>query len=198
MAGTVRNAGSTLPPPQSPLGCRVGRSFFFFKLCAPARSHRRHVVAHTMARMNRGEVRYKRKRSCQSTTLLALLCGLAGEEDLCLLLSVYSLHRWSLYRQLVAPTTMEGICPNYDFFTVIGGFDFKELLRFEKPHFMQLLRRLELPEFIEIHRCAIRGIPNVTGGELLLLCPAACSLSQTEGCCTPCYKHVSCNVFMVV
>ena len=40
----------------------------------------------------------------------------------------------------------------YDFFEVIGGFDFKELLRFEKAHFRQLLHELELPDVIEIAR----------------------------------------------
>ncbi|CAB1114649.1 unnamed protein product [Ectocarpus sp. CCAP 1310/34] len=37
----------------------------------------------------------------------------------------------------------------YDFMAVLGGFDFKELLRFEKPHFRRLLAALELPpEFV--------------------------------------------------
>lgn len=56
------------------------------------------------------------------------------------------------YEQLVAPTTLEGVCPTHDFFEVIGGFDFKELFRFEKPHFLFLIAELQLPEFIEIYR----------------------------------------------
>ncbi|CAB1101203.1 unnamed protein product [Ectocarpus sp. CCAP 1310/34] len=37
----------------------------------------------------------------------------------------------------------------YDFMEVLGGFDFKELLRFEKPNFRRLLAALELPpEFV--------------------------------------------------
>ncbi|CAM9918539.1 unnamed protein product [Laminaria digitata] len=85
-------------------------------------------------------------------TLLAVVCGAAGAEDLCLLLCAYSLYQWSLFQQLVSPTTLESVCPNYDFFEVIGGFDFKELLRFEKAHFRQLFHELELPDVIEIAR----------------------------------------------
>ncbi|CAM9979863.1 unnamed protein product [Laminaria digitata] len=105
-----------------------------------------------MARLKRGKVRHERHQSCMNMTFLAVVCGAAGAEDLCLLLCDYSLYQWSLFQQLLSPTTLESVCPNYDFFEVIGGFDFKELLRFEKAHFRQLLHELELPDVIEIAR----------------------------------------------
>ncbi|CAN0443399.1 unnamed protein product, partial [Laminaria digitata] len=83
---------------------------------------------------------------------MALLWGISGEDDICAFFCFYSIYQWAMYRQLVEPTSFPGLCPQYDFFEVLGGFDFKELLRFEKPHFLQLLGELELPENIVIPR----------------------------------------------
>lgn len=63
---------------------------------------------------------------------------------------MYSLLRWQMLEQLLTPTTIDGV--RMDFFEVIGGFDFKELFRFEKPHFLELLEALQLPETFEISR----------------------------------------------
>lgn len=57
-----------------------------------------------------------------------------------------------MYQQLISPTTLPGLLPTHDFLEVIGGFDFKELFRFEKHHFRQLLVLLELPQHVEISR----------------------------------------------
>lgn len=105
-----------------------------------------------MARLNRGKVRYKRYQSCRTMSMLALIVGVTGEEDLFVIFLLYSMYRWSLYRQLCTPTTLPGLRPLHDFFDAIGGFDFKELFRFEKHHFLQLLRELELPDHIEVSR----------------------------------------------
>ncbi|CAB1111198.1 unnamed protein product [Ectocarpus sp. CCAP 1310/34] len=67
-------------------------------------------------------------------TLLELISGVAGEEDLCMLVCVCCLYEWRRYHELHAPTTLEGVFPNLNFFEAIGGFDFKEVFRFEKPH----------------------------------------------------------------
>ena len=45
---------------------------------------------------------------------------------------------------------MQNMKENY--FDVLGGFDFLEFFRFEKPHFLELLEELQLPAFIEITR----------------------------------------------
>ncbi|CAB1102246.1 unnamed protein product [Ectocarpus sp. CCAP 1310/34] len=105
-----------------------------------------------MARLNRGRVRYGRYQSCSQMTLLASIGVVAGEEDLCMLWCVCCLYEWRRYHELLAPTTLEGVFPNLNFFEAIGGFDFKEVFRFEKPHFLQLLRRLELPDSSEVSR----------------------------------------------
>ncbi|CAB1109359.1 unnamed protein product [Ectocarpus sp. CCAP 1310/34] len=57
----------------------------------------------------------------------------------------------------------------YDFMEVLGGFDFKELLRFEKPHFRRLLAALELPPEFVISR----------GGRGVLRIPARLCLAVT-------------------
>ena len=44
------------------------------------------------------------------------------------------------------------MCPKLDLFDVIEGFNFKELLIFEKPHFLQLIKELDLPDVSEIVR----------------------------------------------
>ncbi|CAB1111746.1 unnamed protein product [Ectocarpus sp. CCAP 1310/34] len=105
-----------------------------------------------MARLNRGRVCYERYQSCSHMTPLALICGVAGEEDLCMLLCVCCLYEWRRHHELLAPTTLEGLFPNLNCFEAIGGFDFKEVFRFENPHFLQLLRRLELPDSFEVSR----------------------------------------------
>eukprot|EP00752_Nemacystus_decipiens_P012511 g11081.t1 len=58
--------------------------------------------------------------------------------------------KWRAYLELVAPTRLDGL--RYDFMEVLGGFDFKELFRFEKPHFRRLLAALELPPELQIMR----------------------------------------------
>ena len=92
----------------------------------------------------------ERYAECLQLTTIATLCGLVGEEDLFLVLGMYSLLRWQMLEQLLAPTTIDGV--GMDFFEVNGGFDFKELFRFEKPHFLELLEALQLPETFEISR----------------------------------------------
>ncbi|CAB1099714.1 unnamed protein product [Ectocarpus sp. CCAP 1310/34] len=105
-----------------------------------------------MARLARGRIRYERYDECMLVLLLAVLCALAGEEDMFLVMAMFGLAKLEAYEELIAPTILEGVCPMYNFFDAIGGLDFKELFRFEKPHFRELLHELQLPEEIEIHR----------------------------------------------
>ncbi|CAB1108439.1 unnamed protein product [Ectocarpus sp. CCAP 1310/34] len=55
-----------------------------------------------------------------------------------------------MYEQLVAATTIEGI--RFDYLERIGAYDFKELFRFEKPHFLELLNALQLPDTFKVSR----------------------------------------------
>lgn len=105
-----------------------------------------------MARLARGQIRHERYQQCLQLVGLAVLCALAGDDDMFLVMAGLSVLQLQEYEQLVAPTTLEGVCPTHDYMEVIGGFDFKELFRFEKPHFLLLLAELQLPEFIEIYR----------------------------------------------
>lgn len=84
--------------------------------------------------------------------MIALLAKLSDEEDVFLVISVMAVREFMLYHELVAQTTLQGIYPHLDFYQEIGGFDFWELFRFEKPHFLQLLEELQLPDDIEIYR----------------------------------------------
>ncbi|CAB1105988.1 unnamed protein product [Ectocarpus sp. CCAP 1310/34] len=103
-----------------------------------------------MARLARGRLAAERYAESIQVTTIAALCALVGGEDLFIVLGTYSLLRWQMYKQLVAATTIEGI--RFDYFERIGGFDFKELLRFEKPHFLDLLGALQLPNTFEVSR----------------------------------------------
>ncbi|CAB1110302.1 unnamed protein product [Ectocarpus sp. CCAP 1310/34] len=105
-----------------------------------------------MARLARGRIRYERYDECMLVLLLAVLCALAGEEDMFLVMAIFGVAKLEAYEELIAPTILEGVCPMYNFFDAIGGLDFKELFSFEKPHFRELLHELQLPEEIEIHR----------------------------------------------
>ncbi|CAB1115709.1 unnamed protein product [Ectocarpus sp. CCAP 1310/34] len=105
-----------------------------------------------MARLARAKLRSERYDECITGMLVAVLCALAGEEDLFLVLSLLGLVQLEAYEELITPTILEGVYPTYNLFYAIGGMDFKELFRFEKPHFRQLLYELELPKCIEIYR----------------------------------------------
>lgn len=102
-----------------------------------------------MARLRRSKLGRDRYQECVDMTALAFILALRGERNLFLCVGAYSLLLWARYEELVAPTTIEGI--RYDFFEVIGGFDFKELFRFEKQDFLELLTELEVPD-LEISR----------------------------------------------
>ncbi|CAB1101205.1 unnamed protein product [Ectocarpus sp. CCAP 1310/34] len=82
-----------------------------------------------MARLERGRIRYERYDECMQIMALALLCALAGEEDLFLVMTMFGLVKLEAYQELVAPTTLQGVYPMYNIFDAIGGFDFKELFR---------------------------------------------------------------------
>lgn len=103
-----------------------------------------------MARLARGRIAAERYAECIQLTTIAALCALVGQEDLFIVLGTYSLLRWRQYEELVAPTRIEGV--RVDFFEIMGGFDFKELFRFQKPHFLELLAALQLPETLEVSR----------------------------------------------
>ncbi|CAM9620877.1 unnamed protein product [Hapterophycus canaliculatus] len=105
-----------------------------------------------MARLARGQIRHERYGVCLQIVTLAVLCSTVGDDDLFLVMAAFGVLQLQGYEELVAPTTLEGVCPNHDYFEVIGGFDFKELFRFEKPHFLSLLAELQLPACIEIYR----------------------------------------------
>lgn len=83
---------------------------------------------------------------------VALLCALAGEEDLFLAITMLGLVQLEAYEELMAPKILEGVCPMYHCFDAIGGLDFKEICRFEKPHFHQLLYELQQLDETEIYR----------------------------------------------
>lgn len=84
----------------------------------------------------------------------AVLCALAGQEEVFVFLHALAAQQLQAYEDLVQPTALAGVYPNHDFMEVIGGFDFKELFRFEKPDFLLLLEELDLPDELEIRRCA--------------------------------------------
>eukprot|EP00903_Cladosiphon_okamuranus_P016328 g15058.t1 len=69
-----------------------------------------------------------------------------------LVVAMFGLAKLEAYEELIAPTILAGVCPMHNFFDAIGGLDFKELFRFEKPQFRELLDELQLPGEIEIHR----------------------------------------------
>ncbi|CAB1100220.1 unnamed protein product [Ectocarpus sp. CCAP 1310/34] len=86
-----------------------------------------------MARLHRARTGHERYAECMRILMLA-----AG---------AYWVVKWRAFQELVAPTQLNGM--RHDFMEVLGGFDFKELLRFEKPRFRRLLAALELPpEFV--------------------------------------------------
>ncbi|CAB1110146.1 unnamed protein product [Ectocarpus sp. CCAP 1310/34] len=100
-----------------------------------------------MARLHRARMGHERYAECMRILLLAAVCGALGEEDLLLVFGAYWVVKWRAFQELVAPTQLDGM--RYDFMEVLGGFDFKELLRFEQPHFRRLLAALEFPpEFV--------------------------------------------------
>ncbi|CAB1116004.1 unnamed protein product [Ectocarpus sp. CCAP 1310/34] len=103
-----------------------------------------------MARLHRAKLGHARHAECVRILMLCLACSVLGEEDMCLVLGALWLLKWRAYEELVRPTVLDGV--RYDFFEVLGGFDFKELFRFEKPHFLLLLAALELPAELEIWR----------------------------------------------
>lgn len=105
-----------------------------------------------MARLQRAKIRHQRWARCTRIIMLALVAELAGEEDVFLVTALLAIRQLMLYRELVAHTTLPGIYPHLDFYQEIGGFDFWELFRFEKPHFLILLEELQLPDAIEIFR----------------------------------------------
>ncbi|CAB1118668.1 unnamed protein product [Ectocarpus sp. CCAP 1310/34] len=67
---------------------------------------------------------------------------------MCVMLGALWLLKWRAYREFILPTVLDGV--RYEFFEVLGGFDFNELFRFEKPPFLRLLAALELPAQLEI------------------------------------------------
>lgn len=105
-----------------------------------------------MARLQRGKIRHERYEMYLCVITTALMCALAGEEEIFLVLAAVAAEQLRAYEDLVQPTTLAGVYPDYDFMEVIGGFDFKELFRFEKPDFLLLLEELELPNELEISR----------------------------------------------
>ncbi|CAB1108179.1 unnamed protein product [Ectocarpus sp. CCAP 1310/34] len=103
-----------------------------------------------MTRLHRAKLGRERLGQCMHILLLAVVCAALGEDDLFLVLGAYWMLKWRAYLELVAPTQLGGV--RYDFMEVLGGFDFKEVFRFEKSHFRQLLAALELPPELEIRR----------------------------------------------
>ncbi|CAB1105922.1 unnamed protein product [Ectocarpus sp. CCAP 1310/34] len=122
-----------------------------------------------MARLHRARMGHERYAECMRIVMLAAVCGVLGEEDLLLVVGACWVVKWPAFQELVAPTHLDGV--RYDFMEVLGGFDFKELLRFEKPHFRRLVAALELPpEFV---------ISGLRGGRGVLIIPAHLCLAVT-------------------
>lgn len=103
-----------------------------------------------MAPLQRAKLDHERYAECLRILALSVICAALGEDGLFVVLGAWWVLKWGSYNDLVRPTVLDGV--RYDFFEVLGGFDFKELFRFEKPHFLQLLAALELPAEIEIWR----------------------------------------------
>lgn len=103
-----------------------------------------------MSRLQRARLGHERHGACTVILMLFVLCGALGEDELCVMMGALWLSKWRAYQELIRPTDLQGV--RYDFFEVLGGFDFKELFRFEKPHFLRLLAALELPAELEISR----------------------------------------------
>lgn len=103
-----------------------------------------------MARIQRARTVHQRYEQCLQVLLLCVLCGVAGEDDLSLVLAAVCMLKLKHLADLAKPTQWDGI--QHVFFEVMGGFDFKETFRFEKPHFLELLDELDLPQYIEISR----------------------------------------------
>ncbi|CAB1110299.1 unnamed protein product [Ectocarpus sp. CCAP 1310/34] len=82
-----------------------------------------------MACLARAKLRYERNDEFITVMLVAVLCALAGEEDLVLVLSLLGLVQLEAYEELIAPTILEGVYPTYNLFNATGGMDFKELFQ---------------------------------------------------------------------
>ncbi|CAB1107407.1 unnamed protein product [Ectocarpus sp. CCAP 1310/34] len=102
----------------------------------------------SMGRLARGRLAAERYAECIQLTTIVALCALVGEEDLSICLGRTACcaggctsSSWQRQRSRVSGST-----------TSRGRFDFKELFRFEKPHFLELLDALQLPDMFEVSR----------------------------------------------